>query len=382
MDDAGVDPGRRLRLTLVISSLTAGGAERVLTVLADGWRAYGHDVTVLVFSGQDTEPFFPLAEGVALRRLDLLHHSSGPIEAVTANLRRLRVLRRALRDSEPDVVISFLHRTSILTVAASLGSKVPVIVAERTDPHAGDLSLPWAFLRGILYPFATRIVVQTDAARSAFPRWLRGRITTIANPISPGAIGERPFGARGTTVVGLGRLGHEKGFDLLIGAFGQVAAGHPAWRLVILGEGSERRALEDLRDGSGVADRVDLPGTTTRPFEALGTAGIFVLPSRVEGYPNALIEAMAGGAPSIATDCRSGPAEIIDDGVNGLLVPTDDVAAMAASLDRLMGDPALRRTLGARAVAIGARLDPGTIGHRWDDLLATVVRPRRRRHAR
>ena len=127
---------------------------------------------------------------------------------------------------------------------------------------------------------------------------------------------------------------------------------------------------------------MDLPGTTTRPFDELGTAGIFVLPSRVEGYPNALIEAMAGGAPSIATDCRSGPAEIVRDGVDGLLVPTEDVAALAAALDRLMGDPALRRALGAQATAIATRLDPAVIGRRWDDLIATVARPRRRRVAR
>lgn len=379
MDDDSADPGRPLRLTLVISSLTAGGAERVLTLLADGWRARGHAVTILVFSGPDVEPFFRLPEGVTERRLDLLGRSSGPVEAVTANVRRLRILRAAIRESEPDAVIAFLHRTSVLTVAASLGLRIPVIVAERTDPHAGDLSYAWALLRGIVYPFAVRIVVQTKAARAAFPRWLRGRIIAIPNPISPGAIGARPFEGRQTTVVALGRLGHEKGFDLLIEAFAKVAAAHPGWRLIILGEGSERRALEDLRDRCRVADRVDLPGTTTRPFDELGVAGIFVLPSRVEGFPNALIEAMAGGAPSISTDCRSGPAEIVHDGVDGLLVPTEDVAAMAAALDRLMGDPTLRRALGARATEVSSRLDPGIIGARWDDLIATAVRPRRRR---
>ena len=148
---------------------------------------------------------------------------------------------------------------------------------------------------------------------------------------------------------------------------------------MIHGEGAERRALEALLDGSAVADRVDLPGTTQRPFDALGTAGIFVLPSRVEGFPNALVEAMAGGAPSIATDCRSGPAEIVRDGVDGLLVPTEDVDALAAALDRLMGDAALRRALGARAIEVAAGLDPETIGRRWDALIASVVRRRRPR---
>ena len=354
----------------------------MLTTLAAHWQSTGHAVTILDFSAADVQPFFPLPAGVIERRLDLHRHSYGPLQAIGANLRRLRVLRGALRESSPDVVIAFLHRTSILTVAASFGTGLRVIVSERTDPHAGDLGSAWAVLRGMTYPFATGIVVQTAAARLAFPRWLRGRITVIPNPISPGAVGVRPFSGRGTTVMGLGRLGHEKGFDLLIQAFARVAGDHPGWRLVILGEGTERGALEDLRDELRVADLVSLPGTTQRPFDELGTAGIFVLPSRIEGFPNALIEAMAGGAPSIATDCRSGPAEIIRHGVDGLLVPIDDVVAMAAALDSLMNDETLRRTLGARATEVADRLDPRAIGSQWGQLIKTAVGSRRARTAR
>lgn len=365
-----------LRLTLVISALTAGGAERVLTTLAERWVAAGHAVTIVDFSPPDVEPFFALPDGVVERRLGLLRESRNVLHAIGSNVGRIRRLRAAIRESRPDVVIAFINRTSILTILASRGLGIPVIVAERTDPRAGDLGRAWAPLRAVIYPLAARVVVQTGTARAAFPTWIRRRTTIIPNPLTPGAAGERPFDARESIVVGLGRLHRAKGFDLLIRAFADIAAAHPAWRLSIWGEGPERASLERLRSELRLDDRVDLPGNTGQPLDELGRAGIFVLSSRVEGFPNALIEAMAGGAPVIATDCRSGPAEIVHDGVDGVLVPTEDVPALAAAMDRLMTDAAARRALGERATDIGAQLDAGAIVGRWDALIGVVRRSR------
>jgi glycosyltransferase involved in cell wall biosynthesis len=170
-------------------------------------------------------------------------------------------------------------------------------------------------------------------------------------------------------LVAMGRLGPEKGFDLLIAAFARLAATHPEWSLTILGEGRERARLEALVESLGMTGRVSLPGRAADPLPHLAIAHVFALSSRREGFPNALLEAMAAGLPPVAFDCRSGPAEIITDGVNGLLVPDGDVDALAASLRRLMESPAERQRLGANARGVADVLSPDRILLAWDALV-------------
>ena len=160
-------------------------------------------------------------------------------------------------------------------------------------------------------------------------------------------------------IVGLGRLADHKGFDLLLAAFQEVAADHPDWVLEIFGEGDQRPILEQYRDQHRLGDRVRLPGWTDRPAAVLSRGDIFVLPSRYEGFPNALLEAMACGLACISFDCDSGPREIIRPGVDGLLVPAGDVAALASALGQLMSDSDLRQRLGNRAREVVTRFsDP------------------------
>ena len=146
----------------------------------------------------------------------------------------------------------------------------------------------------------------------------------------------------------MGRLAPQKGFDLLIDAFSRVAGRHPQWSLQILGEGPDRPALERLIDVKGLAGRVVLAGWEPDPSAVLQQGDLFVLSSRFEGFPNALLEAMACGLPSVSFNCQSGPAEIIRDQIDGILVPPEDVPGLADAIDRALTDEALRRRLAAR----------------------------------
>ncbi|WP_309730543.1 glycosyltransferase, partial [Chamaesiphon sp. OTE_75_metabat_556] len=164
-----------------------------------------------------------------------------------------------------------------------------------------------------------------------------------------------------------------KGFDLLLKAFHQIHDRHPDWQLTILGEGEIRAELEDLRSQLQLTDRVHLPGAVHNVPDYLHQAALFVLPSRVEGFPMALCEAMVAGLPVLAADCLSGPRDIIEDGVNGLLVATENVEALAAGLDALMSDPAKRQQLAQAAAQILDRFGLERVMAMWSQEIEKVV---------
>ena len=206
---------------------------------------------------------------------------------------------------------------------------------------------------------------------------MRGRpIYVIPNAVF--AAPPQPLAADNTGtakwIVAAGRLAPQKGFDLLIDAFSQIAERHPQWSLKILGEGPSRAALKQLIVSKRLADRVILAGWQNDPASVLRQAEIFVLSSRFEGFPNALLEAMACGLASISFDCESGPAEIVRDGIDGLLVAREDTAALATAIERLIDDASLRNRLGAEAVHVVERFGVEQYFARWDAVLAASLR--------
>jgi glycosyltransferase involved in cell wall biosynthesis len=199
-------------------------------------------------------------------------------------------------------------------------------------------------------------------------------VHVVPNPVDVEALGtdgarELPIAPR--TLVAMGRLARQKGFDVLLDAFARCAPAHPEWKLLILGEGEERTRLEAQVRALGLDGRVQLPGRVQRPGAILRRAELFVLPSRWEGFPNALLEAMACGVAAIAADCPSGPRDIVRPGVDGVLVPPEDPAALAAALDRLLTDGEERRRLAARAPEVRERFGLPQVMARWDALLGS-----------
>lgn len=370
------------RVTLVIYSLERGGAERIMTELANHWVEDDHDVQLITFA-PDAESSYILNPKVQRAYLQIAGISRNALHGTLRNVAALRKLRRALRAQRPDVVLSFMTRANVLTLLAGWGLNCRKIISERVDPRFDAVPPAWRLLRRISYGLADRIVVQTEAVRA----WCGDvsaarRCEVIPNPLSQSFDGEPlptgnvrsklglPEGAK--ILIGMGRLKPQKGFDLLIRAFSNCHVRYPQWHLVIVGEGQERdRLLEFARD-CGVVAQVHFPGLSQSPRQWLQQADLFVLSSRYEGFPNVLLEAMACGLPVVSFACPSGPNEIIRDGEDGILVKNGDIRELTRTLDALMGDDARRAELSENARRNVQRYSPAAVLSLWDKLLEEV----------
>jgi len=370
-----------MRIVLVISSLFPGGAGRVIIRMANYWSAAGHFVGLLTFDDGSTHPFFTLDRRIEHQSLGFSGNSKNLIDGLRNNFDRIRVLRKAIAGFEPDVVVSFVDQTNVTTLFATRLTRIPVCVSERTDPSQHDIGKIWSWIRKGAYGWADVVVVQTRKAAGYFPQRIRKRIQVIPNSVdSPDPeIRARTVDLEKPVILGMGRLVPAKGFDLLIEAFSMLASWHPEWRLTIIGEGPDRSRLEKLVREKELTGRVSLPGAVDDPYCVLPEADLFVLPSRYEGYPNVLCEAMACELPVVSFDCPSGPADIVRDGVDGVLVPVGDVGRLAETMGRLMRDENERRRLAQMAPEVIQRFSVDTVMNRWNDLLSGIVARRGRK---
>jgi len=367
-------PTSKGRLTFVIYKISAGGAQRVLTLLANELCEKGWSVTVLTFDNGSEPPFFELHSGVQHEPLSLMREQGGWWKTVKVQFLRPWLLRRAIRKSRPDAVIAFIDLTNILTLVATLGLKMPVIVSERGNPAFSLMRKFWVLLRQTVYKRSACLVLQTRDACDFFSSSISKRI--IPNPILIPEYSEPALKseADSKTLMTMGGLYALKGFDLLLKAFAPLCDKFPDWVLEIWGEGVQRKTLENLRDELGLQERVRFPGLTKEHYKTMSQADIFVLSSRSEGFPNVLGEAMACGLPVVSFDCRSGPSELIQDGVNGLLVPPDNIQELSSSLERLMASVELRKSLGEQARKITETYSLDKIVQSWEELVAEVAR--------
>lgn len=362
------DAPQAQHLLLVSASLEGGGAERQLVELANYWAAAGGlAVTLVTWTGLDVEDFYVLHTAVRRVRLNMTSDAPGQIAGVVLSVRRICALRRVLFAERPDAVLSFLTETNVLTILASLGLRTRLVISERANPGfdttvSGLLST----LRRRLYRLSHTVVTQTDAAAQWIASNCRVRTRVIPNVLRNLPILPR---SREALIVAVGRLARQKGFDLLVRAFAEVAAEFPEWSVAILGDGGERASLLQLCSELGVSGRVAFVGRVTDVDGWLAHAAVVVQPSRFEGFPNALLEAMGMGAAVISADCPSGPSELIEDGVNGRLVPVEDVGALTVALRQLLSDPDLRTRLGREAEKVRERFHAGRIMAQWSQCL-------------
>lgn len=289
---------------------------------------------------------------------------------------RQTTLRDCLVSLAPDVVLSFCDRMNV-DVLACLKSKplnqhVPVVVCERSDPSQQRLGWYWERKRRQLYPFADAVVALTEAS-AGFLRDFSNRVEVVPSAIErPPVTSDRNLASTANLVVAAGRLEREKRFDRLIRGFHSAFATEPQWRLVIYGEGSLRPRLLDLASSLGIADRVELPGWTSPLATPLAAATVFCLSSEYEGFPSVLLEAMSMGVPSVSVDCESGPREVIEHGVNGLLVEPSE-KGVVEGLQRMAEDVEQRERMGVAGRAVIDTFGTDRMIASYDALLQNIL---------
>jgi glycosyltransferase involved in cell wall biosynthesis len=358
-----------VQIAFVIPGLGPGGAERVASLLCNFWATQGDSIAVFTFEANNTPPFYGMDERVAVHRLDAHAGQQGFVTKLAANARRIFRLRKLLRELRPDTVVAFTTDANVVALCAASGLGLTVVISERNQPERPGLGRAHSLARAVCYRHASAAVVQTEQIANWFRAHFHIPVHVIPNPVHLGTGSAAASGRREQILASVGRLTSQKGFDILIKSFVKLAAKHPDWRLVIYGEGPDRAFLEKLRDDSSCGDRISLPGLTSDVQAALGKASLFALPSRFEGYPNALLEALSASLPVVATDCPGATGEILADGTFGMLVPPDDVEAMTTALDMMISAPALRESYARSVREAVVHLDVAIIGKRWLDLL-------------
>ena len=364
-----------MKVVLLIASLGTGGAERVMSLLANHWAERGEEVTLITLEDSSRD-VYTLHSAVRRVALGLVGDAGSPITGLINNWQRARIIRRHVKASRASVVLSFEDRTNVLAVAATAGLQVRLIVSERTDPTRHHIGRIYSLLRRVAYPMANALIVQTQRLLpwGAAVMFGRRRVHVIPNPVR---LLETPVASETIPqpqIVCVGRLGYEKGHDVLLRAFASIAPTCPEWKLVIVGDGPERQTLEALTAELGLDERVVLPGWLYAPENALATASLYVMASRYEGFSNALLEAMSMGLPVISTAC-GGSEELIAEGSNGLLVPVDDSQALGNAMLTLINDPGRRADLGRQARISARRYTPAQIIPLWDSVLTDTCIP-------
>ena len=356
-----------MKLLFYINAIHDGGAERVMINLTKQFASSGHNV-VLVTSFVDQWEY-PVDEKV--RRLSL-EREEIPRNRIARNLSRICKLRKICKEEQPDAVISFMAEPNFRMLLATIGLPAKTIVSVRNDPnreYAGKLG----YLVGkYILPMADGCVFQTEQAKAWFPKRLQKKSAIIMNAVDEGFYAVQRQG--GKDVVTLGRLTGQKNQAMLIRAFSGIANKYPEWNLRIYGQGEQQIPLQQLIQNLGMEQRIYLMGATSQVPQILGNAGVFVFPSDYEGMPNALLEAMAVGVPSISTDCPcGGPAMVIRHGENGLLIPVGDEQALKNALDSLLAEPKKAEKLGEQAKLDAQSFRPEKVFKLWTEYVQKVA---------
>jgi len=341
-----------MRIMIYITGMEGGGAERQTAILSNNFTLSGHDVCIVVKTHGRSR--YMLHQKVRIIVARKLRDSQNKVQAIINNISNIMSIGKIIRKEAPDIVFCVgITRLFDVVFATVLKSNVRVVYFEVSNPYKNLHDKTWKLLKRPLSRVADGCLFQTERAAGYYPISVRKRSAVIPNPIESQRYENlKDISKRKKVIVSAGRLIPLKGYDVLLKAFSKVSDVFPDYNLVIYGEGGERESLSVLSKTLGISHKVNFPGFSEDIISDIYDASVFVLSSHHEGMPNTLMEAMACGIPCVSTDCEMGPRELIDDGVNGLLVPVGDVDKMADAIISLLSSSEFASSLGKNAKRI------------------------------
>ncbi|SEL72016.1 GalNAc-alpha-(1-_4)-GalNAc-alpha-(1-_3)-diNAcBac-PP-undecaprenol alpha-1,4-N-acetyl-D-galactosaminyltransferase [Maribacter orientalis] len=362
----------KYKIAFLIPSLGSGGAERVITTLANNLTE-NYEVIIITFDNK--QPFYKLNSQIkhhSCTNLTDIPPSNNTYKALKFNIKLLLEINRISKDEKIDIIISFLTIANILGILVAKFRKIPIIISERNNPNKELISNFWMQIRRKTYPSANYIVVQTQEIADFYITKIKNDVVKIIpNPISPDLEIMNSKETKENIILNVGRLSNQKGQEMLLKAFTRIESN--GWKLVIAGEGENRVKLEKLIKKLQISDRVLLPGRIKDVSKLYNKAKIFAFSSNYEGFPNALIEAMHFRLPCVSTNCPTGPSELIINDINGFLIPVNNEIVMAEKLNILINDSALRESLGSKAAKTVKKYAIESISDRWKKLIESCL---------
>lgn len=370
-----------MKIAFLLASLGSGGAERVVSLLANKLVDSRHQVEI-----------------ICLKFNEVYYQTDSRVKVTLAmqqtenRLTELFWLRKYVKKQKPDVVIPFTEGVYCFTILSLLGTGIPIIASERLDPVA--MSQTRKFLKKLLLPYADWLVVQTQSIKEYFPKKIQAKTSIIYNPVNEEVFkspdGLQVQGANAASVqssntpmegmgqeklnriISVGRLYPQKNQEMMIRAFAKVVDKFPDWQMVIYGEGPLRESLESIVESLEMQGRVLLPGRTEHVIEELRKSKIFCMSSDYEGMSNSMIEAICVGLPIVTTDV-SGVKELVENGVNGFVIPCGDENKLSIAFEKLMNNRQLIKDFSKYSYAKRELFKIDSIVEQWEKLIQQVV---------
>ncbi len=337
-----------MKIVFLLSSLSSGGAERTVAYLSSYLAQKGEDVTILLLQ---KEVFYTLHPDVKVKKLNIKGTYKTFIGKYTNIAQRFLKTNGYLKKEKPDVVFCMLPNLAkfILKSHKKMGFKL--ITSERINPESSSEAT--RNLKISIFKESDGIVFQTKRAKDFYIEYIGDKGTVIHNAVGNERVYKiEPADIRKEKISAMGRLTSQKDYPTLIKAFNNVLKKHPAYTLEIFGNGPDKDKLVSFCDDLGIKDKVIFKGSCEDAIDQMSDSKMYVMSSLFEGMPNALMEAMAVGLPCVSTDCPNGPAELITNQENGLLVPISDVDSLTNAMLRFIEDDELsaRCSVGARKI--------------------------------
>lgn len=363
---------QKKKIAFVIGSLSSsGGAERVISTLSNELIDKYEIIIITFVKGT---PFYSINDNIkVIPCRETIVTPTSVFESLKLNYQLVKNVSKIIKTEKVDLAIGFITSANIVAVLAAKLNKIPSIISERNNPMIEDVPRFWVILRSLVYPKASKVILQTEGVKKFFTKRIKNdKIAILPNPISSDLSLKRKENAtKEKIILTVGRLDANKCHNLILKALKNIDT--EDWKLVIVGSGPKEEELNNYIAENNLANKAEIVGKIKQIDSYYNKAGIFVFTSRTEGFPNVLLEALHFGIPAISTDCNFGPSEIIENGENGYLIPMNDQGELEDKLTRLIKNKELREKFSKNAKISTKKFQSNAVVEQWDKVIESLI---------